>query len=437
MNYLNNRKLTFLKSTLKIFLTMLLVMALGSCASRKNIRFQKKLAKEVNASYFQDHFTGIMIYNPATRDTLYTKNSTKYFTPASNTKIFTLYTALKLLPDTVPSIKFALLNDTLYFEGTGDPSALHPYYKDSTGISFIQGFEHIKYYAGNFQDDLRGPGWAWEDFDSYYSPERSGFPLYGNTIEIQYADSMQVFPSLFKDSVRLQNNPRKRVTDANIFYIDTTRKDTLLIPFKTNARLTTQLLEEATGKKIGLAASMPTIKKQLLYSIATDSISKRMMQESDNFLAEQLLILASSILSDTLTSVTSRNFMLDTYLAELEYAPRWVDGSGLSRYNLFTPESLVFVLNKMFQEVPRDRLFTLFPKGGVSGTLEDWYAGNPHPYIIAKSGTLGNTYCLSGYLLTNSGKTLIFSFMNNHFLIPTGVIKENMQRLLEFIRDTY
>lgn len=437
MNYLNNRKLTFLKSIPNIFLTLLMVMALGSCASRKNIRFQKKLAKEVNAAFFEDHFTGIMIYHPATRDTLYTKNSTKYFTPASNTKIFTLYTALKMLPESVPSIKYALQNDTLYFEGTGDPTALHPYYKDSTGLSFIQGFEHIKYYAGNFQDELYGPGWAWEDYDSPYSAERSGFPLYGNAIEIQIADSMQVFPSLFKDSVRLQGNPRKRVRDANIFYVDTTRSDTLLIPFKTNAKLTKQLMEHATGRKIDLAASMPAIEKQLLYGITTDSISKRMMQESDNFLAEQLLVLASSILSDTLTSVTSRDFMLDTYLAELEYPPRWVDGSGLSRYNLFTPESMVFVLNKMFKEIPRDRLFTLFPKGGVSGTLEDWYTGNPNPYIIAKSGTLGNTYCLSGYLLTNSGKTLIFSFMNNHFRIPPALLKQEMEQVLETIRDTY
>ncbi|MGI9552249.1 MAG: D-alanyl-D-alanine carboxypeptidase, partial [Aurantibacter sp.] len=77
------------------------------------------------------------------------------------------------------------------------------------------------------------------------------------------------------------------------------------------------------------------------------------------------------------------------------------------------------------------------PKGGVSGTLEDWYPGNPKPYIIAKTGSLGNNHCLSGYLITKSGKTLIFSFMNNHFRRPSSKIKRRMQLIFEEIRDGY
>lgn len=162
-----------------------------------------------------------------------------------------------------------------------------------------------------------------------------------------------------------------------------------------------------------------------------------MMLESDNFLAEQLLIMGSAVLSDTLQSSIAREFVLETYLSELKHPPRWVDGSGLSRYNLFTPESMVHVLNKLYQEIPRERLFTFFPSGGNNGTLEDWFAGNPHPYIFAKTGTLGNTYCLSGYMLTKSGKTLIFSFMNNHFKASSSHIKKRMQPILEQLRDSY
>jgi len=173
------------------------------------------------------------------------------------------------------------------------------------------------------------------------------------------------------------------------------------------------------------------------YSVSTDSVLRRMMWESDNFLAEQLLILASSTLSDTLDSNTARTFVLDDLLKDLKQQPRWVDGSGLSRYNLFTPESLVQVLEKMYREIPRERLFSFFPKGGISGTLEDWYPGNPEPYIIAKTGSLGNNHSVSGYLLTKSGKTLIFSFMNNHFRKPSSEIKKRMQRVFEELRDNY
>src|SRR5690606_10927278 len=123
---------------------------------------------------------------------------------------------------------------------------------------------------------------------------------------------------------------------------------------------------------------------------------KRMMHESDNFLAEQLLILVSSTLSDTLSSALAREHIMNTYLTELRQPPRWVDGSGLSRYNLFTPESMVYILDAMYREIPRERLLDLFPAGGVSGTLKDRFGGDGQPYIFAKSGALGNTYNLSG-----------------------------------------
>ena len=143
------------------------------------------------------------------------------------------------------------------------------------------------------------------------------------------------------------------------------------------------------------------------------------------------------MLSDTLNSAKTRTFVLENYLKDLRQKPRWVDGSGLSRYNLFTPESMVHVLHKMYQEIPKERLLLFFPAGGQSGTLEEWYPGDANPYIFAKTGSLGNNHNLSGYLLTKSGRTLIFSFMNNHFMDNPSEIKERMQRIFEGIRDTY
>ncbi len=97
----------------------------------------------------------------------------------------------------------------------------------------------------------------------------------------------------------------------------------------------------------------------------------------------------------------------------------------------------MYVLHRMYEEVPRERLFAIFPAGGVSGTLKEWYAGDREPYIFAKTGTLSNNLCLSGYLQTRSGNLLIFSFMNNHFRQPSLEIKEGMRRVFEWLRDTY
>lgn len=413
----------------------MLTVLVGACSA------SKKLDKTVGTTYksetFANHFSGIMIYDPLSRDTVYEFNSEKYFTPASNTKIFTLYTSLLLLPKNIPAIKYCNVNDTLFIEGTGNPSLLHPFLKDSSVIRFLKGYKNISVNLNNFTDTRFGPGWAWEDYDGYYAAERSAFPMFGNVVTIYKTDSLQVVPGYFRSNINLRKKTTNREIDTNSFYFDPSIKDTLEIPFKTDSNVILGLLEAAIGREISLVSKMPCEDKKILPGISTDSINKRMMQESDNFLAEQLLLLASSTLSDTLNTEITIDYMLENGLKDLKQSPRWVDGSGLSRYNLFSPESIVYVLNAMYKKVPKERLFNLFAQGGKSGTIADWYPGNPHPYIYAKTGTLGNNHNISGYLITESGKTLIFSFMNNHFTNPVSEVKKQMQSIFEWLRDNY
>ena len=421
-----------MKTICYCFIALILI----GCTSAKQ-RVFNKIDNTLKADFFDNQFTGFLLIDPQTKDTLYNQNSSKYFTPASNTKIFTLYTSLKLLPEKIPALKYVFQNDTLFITGTGNPTLLHPYFKDSTAINFLKGYTNVSLYLDNFKDEKFGLGWSWDDYHWYYSPERSGFPMYGNILTLHQTDSLQVLPHYFIDKVVSINHPVNREWDKNIFYFDPTRKDTLEIPFRVDSTLTLQLLENALQKKVALTHRMPEAEKKVLYSIPSDSVYKRMMWESDNFLAEQLLILVSSTLSDTLNSAKAREYVLEKHLSDLKQSPRWVDGSGLSRYNLFSPQSIVQVLEKMYADIPRARLFSIFPSGGVSGTLVDWYSGDTTPYIYAKSGSLGNNYCLSGYLLTKSGKVLIFSFMNNHFRQPTSEIKKRMQLIFETVRDTF
>lgn len=419
----------------KLILVFTVVLMIG-CASGKKI-VERTVQNTFSDSFYRNQFTGLLLFDPITNDTLYDYNSAKYFIPASNTKIFTLYASLRMLPDSIPALKYKMKNDTLFITGTGDPSLFHPYFKDSTVTEFLKKYKNIAFDLNNLQDDKFGPGWSWSDYQYYYQPERNALPLFGNVVTVHHLDMLQVVPSYFSDSVVPINFSRNRELEKNIFYFSRSRKDTVEIPYRTDSTLTRVLLEDILGKKITLVKSMPIGEKQILHSVLSDSIFKRMMRESDNFIAEQLLILASSTLSDTLNSEKVRDYVLENHLSDLKQQPRWVDGSGLSRYNLFSPQSIVHVLHKMYTEIPRERLFDLFPAGGVSGTLENWYPGNPEPYIYAKTGSLSNNHCVSGYLITKSGKTLIFSFMNNHFRQPSSEVKRRMQSIFEKIRDTY
>ncbi len=422
--------------TLKILVSCCFTAFLGSCASNKKA-VNKSIESNLNTSIYKNQFTGLLIVNASTKDTLYATNSSKYFTPASNTKIFTLYTALKTLPKKIPALRYVEKNDTLYFEGTGDPSFLHPYLKDSTVFYFLKKHKNLAFNLSNFQDTRFGPGWAWEDYDSGFSPERSSFPIYGNVASISKTFPSQIIPHYFKDSLLFISNNRNRDQEHNRFYVDEYRTDTLTVPFKTANKTVLHLLENVLNKPITLSNKTPTSETSTLYGIEADSLYIQLMQESDNFIAEQLLLLSASEISDTLNSKIAISYALDSLLPNLPQQPRWVDGSGLSRYNLFTPQSMVYVLDRLYNDVPQERLFKIFPAGGVSGTIKNWYTGNPEPYIYAKSGSLGNNYCLSGYLLTKSGKVLIFSFMNNHFRTPTSQVKKQMEALFEEIRDTY
>ena len=416
------------------FICLALVFIFIGC---KSTRVSKKISKQLNSPFFENQFVGLLVYNPESNTVIQNFNADKYFTPASNTKIFTLYTGLQYLPNKIPSFKYTVEKDTLNVIGTGDPTFLHPYFKDSTALKMFNNYEKVNLILNNIEDKKYGPGWAWEDYDTYFSPEKSSFPMYGNVMTINFDTELKANPEVLKDSVYLKPYNFKRAYNSNQFYYQPKYNKTTEIPMVIDSLLIDKLWNNLLPNKVQISNYSSKKMEHTAYGIETDSLYKRMMHESDNFLAEQILILASSTLSDTLNSNTVRKEILKNQLNDLKQQPRWVDGSGLSRYNLFTPTSFVQVLTKLYTEIPKERLFNFFPVGGELGTLKNWYGGNPTPYVYAKSGSFGNNYCLSGYLITKSNKVLIFSFMNNHFKSSTNAVREEIQTVLELLRDSY
>lgn len=196
------------------------------------------------------------------------------------------------------------------------------------------------------------------------------------------------------------------------------------------------ILSDTVKRKVSVINRHFDLAAQTIYSLPADSLYKVMMQESDNFIAEQLLLVCSNVLSDSLKPEIAIKYVEENFLSDLPDKPVWVDGSGLSRYNLFTPRSIVNVWKKIYQKVPQERLFKILAAGGETGTIKNYYRAEK-PYIYGKTGTLSNNHCLSGYIITKKGKTLIFSLMNANFTQPTREVKKWMEEVLRLIHDNY
>ena len=429
------------------FIIVSIALLSSACGGPKGAKISKLPTYQQlveTSPIFEKSFTGFMLFDPSSEAVLHAKNADRYFTPASNTKIFTLYTSLQILGDSMPAIRYIESGDSLIFWGTGDPSLKHPYLASNNRvIDFLKNSDKQLFFTSeNFKDSRFGAGWSWDDYYYSFQPEKSAFPFHGNIIKVDKTKDdpyFRVEPGYFSDSFSKNNKVKgrslKRISDYNIFEYNEaaqSRSYTNDHPFIYSDQLAVNLLISEIGKNISILTepiNLPDDAK-VIYSYPVDSIYKRLMQESDNFIAEQLLLTCGDKMFGEMNTNQVIQFAKDSLLQNFPDEPIWRDGSGLSRYNLFTPRTIVHLLNLLHQQIPQERLLDLFPAGGISGTIEDWYGNKTKPYIFAKTGTLSNNHCLSGYLITSSGKTLIFSFMHNNFKGRSKPFKQEMEKVL-------
>jgi len=132
----NLKRASFFRFCLLFFLPIFFLSCAGTQVLTK--KEKKSLHELISASpIFSKNYTGFALFDPVAKETLYEFDSDNYFTPASNTKLFTLYTALSVLGDTIPAFEYGIKGDSLIVYGTGDPSLLHPYDMVLVGLGTI------------------------------------------------------------------------------------------------------------------------------------------------------------------------------------------------------------------------------------------------------------------------------------------------------------
>jgi len=443
-----------MKGIIIITLTISYLLLLTACSPTKYISNSVKKNVLIRPP-FQAAHVGISIFDAGSARYLYNYQADKYFVPASNTKIFTLYAGLKLLKDSLQGLRYEETADTFFIYPTADPTLLHPDFKKQPVIERLQKItKPVVLVNTNWQENALGSGWAWDDYNGSYMPERSPLPVYGNVVKwIQITqkntrpeleDSMQTF--IFSEpevnwKVRFKEDPVNKIfsvqrrRDDNYFEISQGRESyrEQSVPFVTNGILSAiELLKDTIQNEIIVQSKMRTVTPAIISSQLTDSLLKMMMYRSDNFFAEQVLLMASDEKLGVMNDAKIIDTLLKSDLQELPQQPTWVDGSGLSRYNLFTPQSFVWILNKMRNEFGMERLKTIFPGGG-QGTLANYYK-NDSGYIFAKTGTLSGQVALSGFLITRKNRLLIFSCLVNNHKSSTAEIRKSVESFLSGIR---
>ncbi len=409
---------------------------------------QKQIDVFLNDTAVSSGHVGISIYEPVTKKYLYNYNAEKNFTPSSNVKLFTMYAAMKYLGDSLVGLRYTEFPNNIVITPTADPTLLHPDFLSQPIINFLKTTtKQINITDENFKSKAYGNGWAWNDYQDYYMAERSALPVYGNCINfICKKNNYETIPANVSNFIiNSEKTNQSTIVERDFFKnkfnvkLDNKNNEIFVTPFITSLQLAVNLIIDTIYKNINIG--YPTLpdsvshnwKKVTLYSQPTDSLLRPMMHNSDNFFAEQTLLMVSNEKLGYMSDEKIIDSLLKTDFKDLPQKPRWVDGCGLSRYNLFSPKDFVFLLDKMKTEFGMERIKGILPTAG-QGTLKGYYK-NMTNLIYAKTGSMSNNVSLSGYLYTKQQKLLIFSVQINSYDGTGRAGRKAIEKLLQQIRE--
>ncbi|MCH7409905.1 D-alanyl-D-alanine carboxypeptidase [Belliella sp. DSM 111904] len=393
-------------------------------------------------TFFDNHLTGFMLYDLDSQWVHFEKNSHMNFIPASTTKLLTFYASAVVLNRKTNTFRYTVQGEEITIWGSGDPSWRYSLLPQPKIEAFLQPYKKIKYSTSNWKDNSFGRGWNWDDYYYAYSAERSPLPIYGNIATFRNVNGrpQSNIPtiSIVSSSEHLNLTTLRRDFHSNTFYYNP-RSYTHpgpILPFVTSAELTAEILRDILKKPVEVVNTTLPSTAQKYQGGDLQPLWKEMLQESDNFIAEQILLMVSDELLGELNAEKAIQQVLKTHLADLPDTPQWVDGSGLSRHNLVTPRSMVQLIEKLDKIIPRQELIRLLPQGGINGTLKNNYKA-PTPYVFAKTGTISNNHCLVGIIRSNSNRYYAFALMNNNYLNKASEIRSEMEKVLLFIKNNF
>jgi serine-type D-Ala-D-Ala carboxypeptidase/endopeptidase (penicillin-binding protein 4) len=440
-------------------------------------------------------YWGVLVKSLKTDETLYARNARKLMMPASNMKIVTLAAAAQRLGwdytyETTllaaGAIRAGLLNGDLVVVGAGDPSLMdataQPLFArwaeqlKASGISAISG--RIIGDDSTFDGGPLGMGWSWDDLPDGYAAGVGALQFNENMARVTVTPgaavgdpvSVMVTPdatglvvhnrlttgaAASEESIRTHRLPgsahlelRGSVPAGSAPSVHTVSVDNPTLFFVTalrNGLINHGIDVRGPAVDIDDVTDAPSRGERVQVisyrSPPLSTLAIRLIKASQNQYAETLLWtigVAAGTPTAAMGAATTGTVLKEWGLAEGGVILR--DGSGLSRYNYVTPETLVAILAHIdHDETLRSPFEASLPVAGKDGTLANRMKGTrAEGNARAKTGAMSNVRALSGYVTAADGESLVFSILANNFETTAEVVTKAADaivvRLAEFLR---
>ena len=373
----------------------------------------EKLQTDIDAVLEETLFTtasiGIKVVAVETGEVVYQKNPYKLHHPASTTKLFTAATALAKLGS---DFQF---ETTIYVDADADTQVVGNIYLKGRADPVLQPLDIMKLVDTLLEADLKviqgdivvdttyldtvreGPGWMWDDR-----------PLRISALSIR----------------QIEPEPGTRSRALACGYL-----------------LKNELIEkgvEVTGDVVPGTVPLDarTVAKHLSPPLA--DILKLMNKPSDNWIAELIFkTIGAEVIGEPGTWQKGRE-AITVFLSEIMDelpAYRFVDGSGLSRYNLLNAELLTQLLVHIYHNFAlMPEYVASLPIAGVDGTLSHRMQGvSAEKVLRAKTGTLSGVSTLAGYTVTADGETLAFGILISHYVGSATLARDIQDKIGNYL----
>ena len=470
----------------RIWLTLGVMILLLTLGTTRPASLDERIDSIVNSPQARSAFWGVYVTDLSTGRLVYHLNSDKTLIPASNQKLITTATALSILGpnyqyETILHFKgeidATVMRGDLILEGAGDPTFASRELKQSNVLELwaeklatlgIKRFEGRIIGDDNvFDDDPYAEGWdlsfvATESF----APASSGLSSNDNVVVVQIESNRVGAPPLLKvtppDYLNIRNNAttsaRRRGRSIRVNRtlgtenvelqgsVPRVYRRSIVIPVSNPTQATLHAFKQhIQGADIEVTATLHDIddlQESIDYKSAEPlfvhkspplfQIIQQVNKESDNFYAEQVFRTFGWGGSTDGGEKRVKEMLRRANVNISGLSVR--DGSGLSRKNMITPETLGETLAYMYRHPQWDTFKNSLARGGEAATTLDYrLKGAP---VWAKTGSLEYVRALSGYASTPDGRMFAFSLMANNYTVPSYRIMQAMDRIVLAITES-